>query len=116
MRSLPIFFACVSTWRYRDRRAATPTVTRFSATRAPSVEEVCNMHEPLCPRLGRTVRVVTKSLRRPEFVQPPAQRLLVDEVDERALAGDLDDGQPLTVALLEVGDAGDVHLRELERH
>jgi len=31
---LPIFRACVSTWRYRDRRAATPTFKR-SATRPP---------------------------------------------------------------------------------
>ena len=28
IRSLPIFFAWVSTWRYRLRRAATPTVSR----------------------------------------------------------------------------------------
>jgi hypothetical protein len=32
MRDFPIFRACVSTWRYRDRRAATPTFKR-SATR-----------------------------------------------------------------------------------
>jgi hypothetical protein len=31
MRDFPIFRACVSTWRYRDRRAATPTFKR-SAT------------------------------------------------------------------------------------
>src|SRR5262252_10257555 len=34
IRVLPIFRACVSTWRYRDRRAATPTFKR-SATRPP---------------------------------------------------------------------------------
>ena len=34
MRVFPIFRACVSTWRYRDRRAATPTFKR-SATRPP---------------------------------------------------------------------------------
>src|SRR6266851_5057070 len=29
---LPILFACVNTWRYRDRRAATPTVSRSPVT------------------------------------------------------------------------------------
>lgn len=37
-----------------------------------------------------------------------------DVVDERALAADLDDGDPLAIALLERGIAGDVHLGELE--
>jgi hypothetical protein len=36
-------------------------------------------------------------------------------VDERSLAVDLDDGQPLSVALLELGPAGDVDLLEVER-
>jgi hypothetical protein len=38
----------------------------------------------------------------------------VDEVDERTLAADLDDRQPLPVALLELRHAGDVDLLELE--
>ena len=37
-------------------------------------------------------------------------------IDEGALPVDLDDGQPLAVAPLELGVAGDVHLVELERH
>jgi hypothetical protein len=36
-------------------------------------------------------------------------------VDERALAVDLEDRQPLAVARLEPGVAGDVDLAELER-
>src|SRR5215813_9590452 len=36
---LPILRACVSTWRYRDRRAATPTFRR-SATRPPWLDFV----------------------------------------------------------------------------
>jgi hypothetical protein len=43
------------------------------------------------------------------------QRLGLHEVRERALAVDLDDGQELPVALLEVGVPGDVDLHELER-
>ena len=42
------------------------------------------------------------------------QRLRVDEVDERALAADLDDGQPLPVARLELRHAGDLDLLQLE--
>jgi hypothetical protein len=38
----------------------------------------------------------------------------LDEVDKRALPVDLHDGQPLAVALLEVGNARDVDLLELE--
>jgi hypothetical protein len=40
------------------------------------------------------------------------QRLGLDEVDERALAVDLDDRQPLAVALLEPRVARDVDLPE----
>src|SRR5205814_9877704 len=42
------------------------------------------------------------------------KRRLVEVVDERPLAVDLDHGQPLPVALLELGDAADVHLFQLE--
>ena len=40
----------------------------------------------------------------------------VDVVDEGALAPDLDHREPLAVARLELGVAGDVHLVEVERH
>ena len=43
------------------------------------------------------------------------QRTSVDVVDEGALTLDLDDAQPLAVARLEPGIAGDVDLLELER-
>jgi hypothetical protein len=43
-----------------------------------------------------------------------AQRGRVDVVDERALAADLDDRQPLAIALLELGVAGDVDLAKLD--
>jgi hypothetical protein len=43
------------------------------------------------------------------------KRTSVDVVDEGALALDLDHGQPLAVARLELGIAGDVDLLELER-
>ena len=44
-----------------------------------------------------------------------SQRFGVHEVGEGALAVDLDDGQPLSVASLELGVAGDFDLLELER-
>ena len=43
-----------------------------------------------------------------------SQRFGVHEVGEGALAVHLDDGQPLSVASLELGVAGDVDLLELE--
>jgi hypothetical protein len=46
--------------------------------------------------------------------EPAAEPVRVDVVDERALAVDLDDRQPLAVLPLETGVAGDVHLGELE--
>src|SRR3954454_2772547 len=125
MRSLPIFFACVSTWRYRDSRAATPTVTRFSAKPAPSLED-CDMHEPLCPKALRRASGSHKRGSRASACaagagmsgrgELPPEGCLVDEVDEGALALDLDDGKPLAVPLLELVDPGDVHLLERERH
>ena len=42
------------------------------------------------------------------------QRVGLDEVRERALAVDLDDGQPLAVPRLQLGVAADVDLLELE--
>jgi hypothetical protein len=46
--------------------------------------------------------------------QPATERVLVDVVREQPLAVELDDGQELAVAGLEVGVAGDVDLDELE--
>jgi hypothetical protein len=43
-----------------------------------------------------------------------AQRVGLDEVRERTLAVDLDDGKPLAVARLELRVAADVHFLELE--
>ena len=47
--------------------------------------------------------------------KPPAESLGVDVVDEGAPPVDLDHGQQLAVARLQVRDAADVHLLELER-
>ena len=47
-------------------------------------------------------------------LQPSPERLLVDVVGEDALAVDLDDGDPLAVARLELGVAVDRDLLELE--
>src|SRR5581483_11481717 len=109
MRSLPIFFAWVRTWRYRLSRAATPTVNR-SATIAPCVA-VCNtagiVPAGFAPCVGPSGALTL-------CVQFPRKRGRVDVVDERALAVDLHHRQPLAVARLEVGDAADVHLLELE--
>jgi hypothetical protein len=43
-----------------------------------------------------------------------AQRVGLHEVRERALAVDLDDGEPLAIPRLELGVACDVHLLQLE--
>jgi hypothetical protein len=43
-----------------------------------------------------------------------AQRFRLHEVRERALAVDLDDGEPLAIPRLELRIAGDVHLLQLE--
>jgi hypothetical protein len=47
--------------------------------------------------------------------EPSPQRVGLHEVRECPLAVDLDDRQPLSVAALELGVAGDVDLLELER-
>jgi hypothetical protein len=44
----------------------------------------------------------------------PPECLGIDVVHERPLAADLDDRQPLAVALLQLGHAGDLDLLELE--
>ena len=48
--------------------------------------------------------------------QATAKRVGRDVVDERALAVDLDHGEPLPVARLELSIARDVDLVERERH
>src|ERR1041384_5942130 len=98
----PIFRACVSTWRYRDRRAATPTFKR-SATRPPffwlyfvtalSVLAVARGAR-LCNRLPQSLRV--------------------DVVREAAPSVDLDDRDPFPVFRLESGVAVDRDLAQLE--
>src|SRR6476646_9239506 len=109
MRSLPIFLAWVRTWRYRLRRAATPTVNR-SATAAPCVA-VFNT-APIVP--ARIIPCVGPLEARTLCVQFANKRGLVEVVDEGPLAVDLDHRQPLAVALLELGHAADVHLFEVE--
>src|SRR5581483_4696389 len=109
MRSLPIFFAWVRTWRYRLSRAATPTVNR-SATIAPCVG-VCNT--PGIVPVG-FVACVGPSEALTLCVQFAGKRGSVEVVDEGALAVDLDHRQPLAVPRLELGDTADVHLLELE--
>jgi hypothetical protein len=51
---------------------------------------------------------------RPSLCELSPQRVGLDEVRERALAVDLDDGQPLAVARLQLGVSADVDLLELE--
>jgi len=62
--------------------------------------------------LIRTTRQVSRT--RILRAEPAAERGRVDVVDERALAVELDDRNPLAVASLELGIAADVHLLELE--
>ena len=60
-------------------------------------------------------RTVTKSLSSREFVRAlPTERRRVDEVDELLLPVDLDDGDQLAVARLELRVAVDRDLLELE--
>src|SRR5690348_11901606 len=109
MRSLPIFLAWVSTWRYRLSLAATPTVNR-SVTITPFVA-VCNTLA-IVPALSGTC---AGPLRRPTLCsQLPGERSGVEVVDEGAPAVDLDHRQPFSVPLLELRDAGDVDLVEVE--
>src|SRR5688500_2342122 len=93
MRSLPIFFAWVSTWRYRLRRAATPTVRR-SATRTLLSSLVTTGH--MMPAGSCHPR--TQPSGTPEPLPEPVGG---DEVGEGALPVDLDDGQRLAVARLQ---------------
>jgi hypothetical protein len=56
----------------------------------------------------------TRGGRRTLCADLSAQRVLVHEVRESALAVDLDDWDQLAVASLELGVAGDVDLRQVE--
>src|SRR5215475_12508658 len=96
----PIFRACVSTWRYRDRRAATPTFKR-SATRPPSFDFVTPFSVLASPSGAR-------------LCNRPAQRVGVHVVDETAPAVDLDHRDPLPVGGLELVVAVDRDLLQLE--
>ena len=102
---MPIFRAWVSTCRYLLRRAATPTVRR-SATGSPCRQFVTNRHD--CASGSRAPVAGTA------LGEAVAQRVGVDEVRERRLAVDLDDGQQLPVARLERRLAGDVDDIELD--
>src|SRR5262249_29206409 len=110
IRSLPIFRDCVSTWRYRDSRAATPTVKRSATELLGS--EACN-NGGSCISHGQS-RVAVRScvtLCR-NFA---AECGLVDVVDESAVAVDLHHREPLAVRGFEVRVAADVDFLQLER-
>src|SRR5262245_40849882 len=106
MRSLPILFACVSTCRYRLRRAATPTPNR-SANSTSS--------------LARLVRQRSHSAyepfsagREPSAAQRGAERVGLDEVREGGATVDLHRGQAVAIGPLELLVARDVDDGELE--
>src|SRR5829696_165020 len=113
MRSFPIFRACVSTCRYRESRAATPTVSRSFALGCGGA---CNDTRPLCQPLSQP----WKLSRTPALclclcgLQTADQRVGMDVVGEDALPVDLHHRQPLAVAGLELRIAGDVDLVEIE--
>src|SRR6201986_1488013 len=100
IRVFPIFRACVSTWRYRDRRAATPTFRR-SATRPPWLDFV-------------TAFSVVASRLAARLCNRPAERLGMDVVHEAAPPVDLDDRDRLAVGRLQLGIAVDRDLLQLE--
>src|SRR3954452_20488492 len=99
---LPIFRACVSTWRYRDRRAATPTFKR-SATRPPFywlyfVTALSVV--PACLRLRLCNRTT--------------ERIRMDEVGKAPPSVDLHDRDPLAIFRFELWVAVDRDLPQLE--
>src|SRR5262245_24969961 len=107
MRSLPIFLACVSTWRYRLSRAATPTVNR-SVTPTPCVA-VCNT-AGIVP--GGSIPCVSRFSGPTLCVYPAQECGGVQVVHEGPLAVDLDDREPLAVPRLKLRIAADVDLAE----
>src|SRR5512135_827811 len=98
----PIFRACVSTWRYRDRRAATPTFKR-SATRPPFFW--------LYFVTAFSVLAVARGAR---LCNRPAQRIRMHVVREAPPSVDLHDRDPLPELRLELGVAVDRDLAQLE--
>src|SRR6266566_599357 len=115
IRSLPIFFDWVRTWRYRLSRAATPTPSRSLATSVRS--EVCNTARAFCQ--FRSVRRLGMSQTR-RFGRRLCSRELAPEglglhvVGADALAVDLDDGDQLAVTRLQLSVALDRDLDQLE--
>src|SRR4249920_2248209 len=89
IRSLPIFRAWVSTWRYLLRRAATPTVRR-SAKMPPYGSFVANRHDSASGPEGAAGTTVGGlcPLRQREETGPEFRRL--HEVRELEPAVDLD--------------------------
>src|ERR1051326_5309290 len=109
MRSLPIFLACVRTWRYRLSRAATPTVNR-SVTPAPCLA-VCNT-AGIVP--GRSTPCVGRFSALTLCADGAQKRGAAQVVNECPLPVDLDDGEPFAVPRLQLRIAPDVDLAELE--
>src|SRR5438132_8009462 len=115
IRSLPIFFDWVRTWRYRLSRAATPTPSRSLATSVRS--EVCNTARAFCQfrsvrRLGMSqTRRFGRRLCSRELAP---ERLRLHVVGADALAVDLDDGDQLAITRLQLGVALDRDLDQLE--
>jgi hypothetical protein len=104
--SFPIFLAWVRTCRYRESRAATPTVRRSAkSTFSPLVTK---RHDSAS---DCSAPEAEPSRRRRE---PSAKGLRLDEVRERALAVDLDDRDVLAVGRLELRVVVDVDDDELE--
>jgi hypothetical protein len=103
---LPIFFDWVSTWRYRESRAATPTVSRSLFVR---VSLACNT-APSCSSPAASGVAATVPLTLCADFAP--KRARIDVVDERAVSVDLDHRQPLPIPRLQFRVAGDVDLPE----
>src|SRR6188474_2619733 len=87
IRSLPIFLACVRTWRYLLRRAATPTVRRSVTCWSPCRVFVTKRHDSAYGRPGLAARTALRG------AEPLAKRVGVDEVRERLFAVDLHHGK-----------------------
>src|ERR671932_409206 len=115
MRSLPIFFDWVRTWRYRLSLAATPTPRRSFCDSVSS--ELCNTARAFyefrsgCRLTLSQSAALTASLCSSD---PAAERLRLDVVGACTLAVHLDDRDPLAVPRFQLRVAVDRHLVELE--
>jgi hypothetical protein len=88
----------VSTCKYRERRPATPTPTRLSPGRDPSIG-LCSIRPVILPQGGR------------EGLAEAAQQLVrLDPVHGEPFAVELQHRQPFAIALLELRIARDVDL------